>query len=106
MLFAANPMFAGWQESDPENATKNVLSLLYWSAFLFSICQGLYEAVINPLIAQLYPDNQTHYLNILHAGWPAGMIIGGLFAAGFIGDNCWFTQLPCCLLYTSDAADE
>ena len=94
MLFAANPMFAGWQESDPENATKNVLSLLYWSAFLFSICQGLYEAVINPLIAQLYPDNQTHYLNILHAGWPAGMIIGGLFAAGFIGDNCWLTQLP------------
>ncbi|HBK73092.1 MAG TPA: MFS transporter, partial [Planctomycetaceae bacterium] len=63
-------------------------------AFIFSICQGLYEAVINPLIAQLYPDNKTHYLNILHAGWPAGMIIGGLFAAGFIGENAWFVQLP------------
>ncbi|MFK7735512.1 MAG: sugar MFS transporter [Pirellulaceae bacterium] len=94
MLFAANPLFESWRESDPENATANVFSVLFWSAFIFSICQGLYEAVINPLIAQLYPDNKTHYLNILHAGWPAGMIIGGLFAAGFIGENSWFMQIP------------
>jgi len=94
MLFAANPLFDGWRESDPENATAKVFNVLFWSAFLFSICQGLYEAVINPLIAQIYPENKTHYLNILHAGWPAGMIIGGLFAAGFIGENCWFTELP------------
>jgi hypothetical protein len=69
MLFAANPMFAGWQASDPATATANVVQLLYWSTFIYSICQGLYEAVINPMIAQLYPDNQTHYLNILHAGY-------------------------------------
>ncbi|QDV63297.1 MFS transporter [Crateriforma conspicua] len=94
MLFIANPLFDGWRESDPENATQNVFNVLFWSAFLFSICQGLYEAVINPLIAQLYPDNKTHYLNILHAGWPAGMIVGGLFAAGFIGEEAWFTELP------------
>ncbi|MCD0459168.1 MFS transporter [Roseiconus lacunae] len=94
MLFAANPLFDGWRESDPENATANVYSVLFWSAFLFSLCQGLYEAVINPLIAQIYPENKTHYLNILHAGWPAGMIIGGLFAAGFIGENAWFVEIP------------
>lgn len=94
MLFAANPLFASWRASDPATATQNVFSVLFWSAFIFSICQGLYEAVINPLIAELYPENKTHYLNILHAGWPAGMIIGGLFAAGFIGENAWFMQLP------------
>lgn len=94
MLFAANPLFDAWRESDPDTATDKVFNLLFYSAFIFSICQGLYEAVINPLIAQLYPDNKTHYLNILHAGWPAGMIIGGLFAAGFIGENCWFVELP------------
>ncbi|XZE56258.1 MFS transporter [Planctomycetaceae bacterium SH139] len=93
MLFAASPMFAIWRESNPETATANVFSLLFWSAFVFSICQGLYEAVINPLIAQLYPDAKTHYLNILHAGWPAGMIIGGVFAAGFLGDDAWFVPL-------------
>ena len=94
LLFAANPLFDGWRESDPENATAKVFNVLFWSAFLFSICQGLYEAVINPLIAQLYPDNKTHYLNILHAGWPAGMIVGGLFAACFMGENAWITEIP------------
>lgn len=95
MLIMAPGLFAGWSEGgDAASATLKVYSLLYWSAFLFSICQGLYEAVINPLIAQIYPENKTHYLNILHAGWPAGMIIGGLFAAGFIGRDCWFSELP------------
>jgi len=94
MLFAANPLFATWQEADASTATTKVFNLLFWSAFLFSICQGLYEAVINPLIAQIYPESKTHYLNILHAGWPAGMIIGGLFAAGFIGPSAWFVQIP------------
>ncbi|MFG0263421.1 MAG: MFS transporter [Novipirellula sp. JB048] len=94
LLFAANPLFEGWRESSPENASRYVFNVLFGSAFLFSICQGLYEAVINPLIAQLYPDEKTHYLNILHAGWPAGMIVGGLFAAGFIGEHSWFVELP------------
>lgn len=94
LLFAADPMFAGWREADPTTATANVVKLLYWSTFIFSICQGLYEAVINPMIAQLYPENQTHYLNILHAGWPGGMIVGGIFAACFLGDAAWITSLP------------
>lgn len=72
----------------------NAFAMLFWSAFVFSICQGLYEAVINPMIAQLYPEKQTHYLNILHAGWPAGMILGGLFAAGFMGNSPWISEIP------------
>ncbi len=95
MLIVAPGLFEGWSEGgDTAAATTKVFSLLYWSAFLFSICQGLYEAVINPLIAQIYPENKTHYLNILHAGWPAGMIVGGLFAAGFMGSECWFIEVP------------
>lgn len=94
MLFLASPLFVMWQEADPETASTKVFNLLFWSAFLFSICQGLYEAVINPLISQIYPESKTHHLNILHAGWPAGMILGGLFAAGFIGPESWFVQIP------------
>ena len=55
---------------------------LYVGMFSFAIANGLCEAAINPLVAQLYPDNKTHYLNILHAGWPGGLIIGGLI--GFL----------------------
>ncbi len=94
MLFAAGPVFESAQASDPATATETVVTLLWVSTILFSVCQGLYEAVINPLVAQLYPDNKTHYLNILHAGWPAGMIIGGLFAASFMGTQPWITAIP------------
>ena len=51
---------------------------LYWGMFLFAVGNGICEAVVNPLVATLFPTNKTHYLNILHAGWPGGLIIGGL----------------------------
>ena len=94
MLFVAPGMYEGWVESDAANATANVQSLLYYSVFLFSICAGLYEAVINPLVGQLYPEDQTHYLNILHAGWPGGLIVGGVLAAAFQNDTAWFAEIP------------
>lgn len=58
--------------STPENA----YNFLYWGMFLFAYANGTLEAVANPLVATLYPKNRTHYLNILHASWPAGMIVG------------------------------
>lgn len=51
---------------------------LFWGMFLFAIGNGICEAVVNPLVATLFPKDKTHYLNILHAGWPGGLIIGGL----------------------------
>ena len=55
---------------------------IVWSGMLLSgIGWGLTEAAINPLTAQLYPNDTTHRLNVLHAWFPGGIIIGGL--AGF-----------------------
>lgn len=51
---------------------------LFFAMLIFSIGNGLCEAVVNPLTATLFPKNKTHYLNILHAGWPAGLVLGGL----------------------------
>ncbi|WP_188773328.1 MFS transporter, partial [Novosphingobium endophyticum] len=39
---------------------------------------GATEASINPVTAALYPNDKTHRLNVLHAWWPAGVVIGGL----------------------------
>jgi len=58
---------------------------LYWGTFIFAVANGTLEAVANPLVATIFPNNRTHYLNILHASWPAGMILGG--AAGWILDD-------------------
>jgi len=54
--------------------------LLYSGMTLFALANGTCEAVINPLAATLYPKQKTHYLNILHAGWPAGLILGGVLS--------------------------
>jgi MFS family permease len=51
---------------------------LYYGALSFSLANGTCEAVINPLTATLFPQNKTHWLNILHAGWPAGLVLGAL----------------------------
>jgi len=59
---------------------------LFWTLWLgmmsVGLAHGLIEATINPLIATLYPDDKTHKLNVLHAWWPGGIIIGGLIAVG------------------------
>ncbi len=55
----------------------------YWlfsSSFLMGCGNGLTEVGINPLVATLYPTQKTHYLNILHAWWPGGLVIGGISA--------------------------
>lgn len=66
---------------------------LYVGMFLFSLANGMCEAAINPLVATLYPKQKTHYLNILHAGWPGGLILGGLLAFCFVGEGSVVTPL-------------
>ncbi|MDB5311898.1 MAG: transporter [Gemmataceae bacterium] len=51
--------------------------------WLFALGNGTCEAVINPLTASLFPRNKTHWLNILHAGWPLGLILGAAITLGF-----------------------
>lgn len=67
---------------------------LWWGMFLFALANGICEAVINPLIATVYSKEKTHYLNILHAGWPGGLILGGVFAYLFAGEGAVISHLP------------
>jgi MFS family permease len=75
---------------------------LYWGTFIFALANGTLEAVANPLVATLFPNNRTHYLNILHASWPAGLVIGGL-VGWILGDQMhlsWKLQLALFLVPT------
>ena len=56
--------------------------ILYAAILTLGLSQGLVEGVINPLGLALYPDEKTHKMNVLHAWWPGGLIIGGLLAYG------------------------
>lgn len=55
-----------------------ILHVVWIGMLLSGIGWGLTEAAINPLTAQLYPEDATHRLNVLHAWFPGGLIIGGL----------------------------
>lgn len=66
---------------------------LYAGNFTFALANGMCEAVINPLVATLYPKQKTHYLNILHAGWPGGLIIGGIIGYLFCGGEAVIMRL-------------
>jgi len=84
--------------STPQNAYK----ILTIGMFIFAFANGTLEAVANPLIATIFPTKRTHYLNILHASWPAGMIIGGVI--GWVLDDKlqvpWKWQLALYLIPT------
>jgi MFS family permease len=54
--------------------------ILFGGMLVLGLSQGLVEGVINPLCATLYPNDKTHKMNVLHAWWPGGLIIGGLLA--------------------------
>jgi len=75
-------------------------TLVLYSGFLImGLSQGLVEGVINPLIATIYKDDKTHKLNVLHAWWPGGMIIGGLLAYALTGfDVGWQVKLGCIMV--------
>ena len=54
--------------------------LLLLANLIFSLANGTIEAVANPLVATMYPEEKPAKLSLLHAFWPMGMIIGGLFS--------------------------
>ena len=51
---------------------------------LFSLW-GFANDITNPMVAALYPEEKTHRLNILHAWWPAGIVVGGLLGVAITG---------------------
>ena len=95
VTFAATPVYASYGK-------EGAFWCLNIGMWLFALGNGTCEAVINPLTASLFPKNKTHWLNILHAGWPGGLIIGALVVLGFnqLGDVRWEYKLGVFLIPT------
>lgn len=85
----------------PNVSQATAFNLLFCGSFIFALANGTLEAVANPLIATVFPRNRTHYLNILHASWPAGMILGALITL-FLGEVLpWKAKLGLYLIPTA-----
>jgi MFS family permease len=52
--------------------------LLYWGSVILGLGNGTVEAFINPVVATIFNKAKTKWLNILHAGWPGGLVLGGV----------------------------
>ncbi len=52
---------------------------LYIGTFIVSIGNGAAQAVADPVVASMFRKNKTTWLNILHASWPGGMVVAGVF---------------------------
>jgi MFS family permease len=87
LLFAAVTIMAPGM-SDP----KSVYNMFYFGSLLGALAAGTVEAVINPVVATLFPREKVKWLSILHAGWPGGLVLGGILALG-LGDANWKVKI-------------
>jgi MFS family permease len=88
VTFAATPVYGMYGKA-------GAFMCLNIGMWLFAFGNGTCEAVINPLTATIFSRNKTHWLNILHAGWPGGLILGAVITLGFnqIGGIPWEVKL-------------
>lgn len=75
----------------------------YWSTLLVAVANGTVESFINPVVATVFSKDKSKWLNILHAGWPAGLALGALFCALFpetkLGfDAVWKFRFALCFI--------
>lgn len=84
--------------------TANSYQALYWGTFIFALAAGAVESAINPITATLFSKTKTKHLNILHAGWPGGLMLGGILAismSGIEGENAWRWKIALFLIPTT-----
>ena len=67
-------------------------SLILWGGFILALGNGTVEAFINPVVATLFTKEKTKWLNILHAGWPGGLVIAGILVI-FMEKSPWEQKL-------------
>lgn len=80
---------------------KKAYWVLYIGTFIVALGNGTVEAVTNPVVATLFSREKTKWLNRLHAGWPGGLVLGGILALA-MGNTNW--QYKVALIFLPVAA--
>ena len=73
---------AGLQGDALVAAQKTGVNYLTAGSIVLGLGNGTVEAFINPVVATMFSKAKTQWLNILHAGWPGGLVLGGLITLG------------------------
>jgi MFS family permease len=89
MAFAAYGVIQGLEGDALLAAQHKGYTLLYWGSIILALGNGTVEAYINPVVATMFNKDKIKWLNILHAGWPGGLVIGGLVTIGLATHTDW-----------------
>lgn len=73
---------------------------LYIGNLIVALGNGTVEAVINPVVATMFSKDKTKWLNILHAGWPGGLVLGGLITLAMGNNFGWEYKVGLIILPT------
>jgi MFS family permease len=65
------------------------VKFLTWGSIILGLGNGAVEAYINPVVATIFRKDKVKWLNILHAGWPAGLVLGGLCTIALASNADW-----------------
>lgn len=68
-----------------KTAQASAYNYLVAGSIILGLGNGTVEAFINPVVATMFSKDKTKWLNILHAGWPGGLVIGGLITLALGG---------------------
>lgn len=90
IIWAAMGVSAYFLSQSGDKAT--AFQLLYWGSLVLALGNGTVEAFINPVVATMFSKDKTKWLNILHAGWPGGLVVAGMVTI-FIDQVPWWIKV-------------
>src|SRR5271168_389217 len=89
MAFAAYGCIHGVSGDALIAGQKHGYQLLYWGSIILGLGNGSVEAYANPIVATMFNTDKTKWLNRLHAGWPGGLVLGGLCTIALAVNTDW-----------------
>jgi MFS family permease len=79
-------------------AQQHGFKLLYWGSIILGLGNGSAEAYVNPIVTTMFKDDKAKWLNRLHAGWPGGLVLGGLCTIALANRADWRLTLGLILI--------
>ncbi|HVU26287.1 MAG TPA: MFS transporter [Verrucomicrobiae bacterium] len=98
MAFAAYHAIHGLTGDALIAGQKHGYQLLYWGSIILGLGNGSVEAFANPVVATMFNTDKTKWLNRLHAGWPGGLVLGGLCTIALANNPDWRLTLGLILI--------
>jgi MFS family permease len=79
-------------------AQQHGYKLIYAGSIILGLGNGSVEAYANPIVSTMFNTDKARWLNRLHAGWPGGLVIGGLCTIALANNPDWRINLGLILI--------